>query len=87
MLRVLLGLYVTAAALLPFAHHDIACHFKSATHCTSCVIGAAGDLATDAGDLGHASLHRVGRPTIAPVGRIDSLSVPAASGRAPPADC
>ena len=47
LLRVLLGLYIAAAALLPFAHHDIACHFKSTTHCTSCVIGAAGDLASD----------------------------------------
>jgi hypothetical protein len=86
-LRVVLGLYVAAAALLPLAHHDIACHFKSSTHCTSCIIGSAGDLASDATSVGRAVLNRVGRPAATPEERIDSLSVPAASGRAPPAAC
>jgi len=83
-LRVLLGLYIAAAALLPFAHHDIACHFKSTTHCTSCVIGAAGDLASDASGLGRTRLDRAGLPALEPEQRIDSLSLPSASGRAPP---
>jgi hypothetical protein len=86
-LRVVLGLYVAAAALLPLAHHDIACHFKSSTHCTSCIIGSAGDLASDATTVGRTALNRAGQPTAAPDQRIDSLSVPAASGRAPPTDC
>jgi len=86
-LRVVLGLYVAAVALLPVAHHDIACHFKSSTHCTSCIIGSAGDLASDTTPVGHAVLNRAGQPAAAPDQRIDSLSVPAASGRAPPAAC
>ena len=80
-----MGLYIAAAALMPFAHHDIACHFKSTTHCTSCVVGAAGDLAADGSGLGRTALLGVGRPAAAPEERVDSLSLPAASGRAPPA--
>ena len=86
-LRVVLGLYVAAAALLPLSHHDLACHLKSSTHCTSCIIGSTGDLASDATAVGHTALKRAGHPIAAPDQRIDSLSVPAASGRAPPADC
>ena len=84
LLRVLLGLYIAAAALLPFAHHDIACHFKSTTHCISCVVGSAGDLASDGSSLGRTSLDGAGLPALAPEERIDSLSLPSASGRAPP---
>jgi hypothetical protein len=84
-IRVILALYIAAAALLPLAHHDIACHFKSSTHCTSCIIGSAGDLASDATGLGHGALNGAGRPVPSPVERIDSLSLPATSGRAPPA--
>jgi hypothetical protein len=87
LLRLVLGLYVTAAALLPLAHHDIACHFKSSTHCTSCIIGSAGDLASDASSVGRAALDGAGRPALDPEERIDSLAMPAASGRAPPASC
>jgi hypothetical protein len=84
-IRVVLGLYLAAAALLPLAHHDIACHFKSSTHCTSCVIGSAGDLAADASAFGHGTLNGAGRTAPEPIERIDSLSLPATSGRAPPA--
>jgi hypothetical protein len=70
--------------MLPFAHHDIACHFKSTTHCTSCVAGAAGDLASDGSSLGRATLDGAGVPPRASEERIDSLSPPAAPGRAPP---
>jgi hypothetical protein len=84
-IRIVLGLYLAAAALLPLAHHDIACHFKSSTHCTSCVIGSAGDLAADATGLGLGGRDGAGRTAPEPVERIDSLSLPAASGRAPPA--
>ena len=34
-LKVVLALYLLAAALLPFGHHDLACHLKSTTHCTT----------------------------------------------------
>jgi hypothetical protein len=77
--------YIVTAALLPLAHHDIACHLKSAsTHCTSCVVGSIGDLASDITSAGKAMLNTSGGPAAAPDERIDALSLPAASGRAPP---
>jgi hypothetical protein len=71
--------------LLPLAHHDIACHFKSSTHCTSCIIGSAGDLASDATPLGRGALNGAGCLALDPIERVDSLSLPATPGRAPPA--
>jgi len=32
-----LGLYAILLAVGPFSHHDLACHLKSPTHCTTCV--------------------------------------------------
>ena len=43
--KLLLAAYVLAAALLPLAHHDIVCHLKSSTHCTTCVVGSSGETA------------------------------------------
>jgi len=34
---VTLGLYLALLAGAPFEHHDLACHLKSSTHCTTCV--------------------------------------------------
>jgi hypothetical protein len=46
-LKVVLALYVLAAALLPFGHHDLACHIKSTTHCATCVVGSSAEVAAD----------------------------------------
>jgi hypothetical protein len=46
--------YVIALAALPFGHHDLACHIKSSTHCTTCLVGTSAD---DSG----------GQPSVAPV--------------------
>src|SRR3982750_3742871 len=35
--------YVLALAVLPFAHHDLACHLKSTTHCWTCHVGTSAD--------------------------------------------
>jgi hypothetical protein len=43
LLQGILSLYVLAAALLPLGHHDIACHLKSTTHCSTCVVGSSGE--------------------------------------------
>ena len=84
-LKLVIGVYISAAALLPLAHHDIACHLKSAsTHCTSCVIGSAGDLAADITSAGKSTLNQAGGPAMDPDTRIDARSRPAASGRGPP---
>lgn len=41
--RLLLALYVSAAAFSPLLHHDVICHFQSPTHCTTCLIGSAAE--------------------------------------------
>ena len=44
-LKAVLALYVIAAALMPLAHHDLVCHLKSTTHCTTCAIGSSAEAA------------------------------------------
>jgi hypothetical protein len=29
--------------VLPFGHHDLICHLKSSTHCTTCLVGTSFD--------------------------------------------
>jgi hypothetical protein len=40
--------YVLALAAMPFAHHDLACHLKSSTHCSVCHVGTASDPSSTA---------------------------------------
>ena len=28
---------------MPLAHHDVLCHLKSTTHCTTCVVASSGE--------------------------------------------
>ena len=84
-LNVVVALYVLALAAMPFAHHDLACHLKSNTHCTICHVGTSADTAgTDP---------VVAAATLADAGRADEpschvVSAPAllrSAGRSPPA--
>jgi hypothetical protein len=84
MQRLVLALYLLAIALLPLAHHDIVCHLKSSTHCTSCVVASAGDLVSEVTPLGAATLHDAGGAGADSGEPLRSLSLPAAPGRAPP---
>jgi hypothetical protein len=43
--QVIVAAYVLAVALLPLSHHDVVCHAKSTTHCTSCVVGSSAEPA------------------------------------------
>jgi hypothetical protein len=83
-LKVVLGLYVLAAALLPFGHHDLACHIKSTTHCTTCTVGSSAEAAADPTVLARFWLLDVGEATCAPVDQLQSALILPASGRAPP---
>jgi hypothetical protein len=38
---VVLLVYLTMLAALPLLHHDVACHIKTPSHCTTCLVGAA----------------------------------------------
>ena len=82
--RVLLAVYVLAAALMPLAHHDIVCHLKSTTHCTTCVIGSSGETAAWASALDGAGLADAGRAILPSAACCQSAPVRASSGRSPP---
>jgi hypothetical protein len=82
--KALLAVYVFAAALLPLSHHDILCHLKSSTHCTSCVTGTSGETAARPTGLGGATLFDAGRAIFASAPPVCFVSVSASSGRSPP---
>jgi hypothetical protein len=84
-LNAIIAAYALAMALLPLTHHDIACHLKSSTHCTTCLVGSAADLASDQTTLGPSALDDAGQAGIEASAPTDSLSRPTPSGRAPPA--
>jgi hypothetical protein len=83
-LRVVLALYILAAALLPFAHHDLACHLKTTTHCTTCMVGSSAEAAADPAALARFWLHDAGAAVSDPVSLPASVTHRFASGRAPP---
>jgi len=83
-LKVVLALYVFAAALLPFGHHDLVCHLKSTTHCTTCTVGSSAETAADPAVLARCSLIDAGAPAYDSASSPHSASSRPASGRAPP---
>jgi hypothetical protein len=83
-LKVILALYLLAAALLPFGHHDLACHIKSTTHCTTCVVGSSAEAAADPAVLARTWLFDAGTALVACDDAPHSPSLRPASGRAPP---
>jgi hypothetical protein len=83
-LKVVLALYVLAAALMPFGPHDLACHLKSTTHCITCTVGSSAEAAVDPAVLARFWLLDLG---VTPSDPLQSPDVPDASitpGRAPP---
>jgi len=79
------ALYVLAFAAMPFAHHDLACHLKSNTHCATCHVGTSTDPSSASPVVDPVVLQDAGRadeiactPTSAPA------LLPSA-GRSPPA--
>jgi hypothetical protein len=79
-----LAVYVLCAALLPLTHHDVACHFKSPKHCTTCLAAVSGETVPAATDLDDAPMRDAGRATIIDVVDRHQATVSTASGRAPP---
>ena len=84
-LKVVLALYVLAASLMPFAHHDFVCHLKSTTHCTTCIVGSSAEAAADSAVLARFWLNDAGVTVSDPVTAPDSAARRSTSGRAPPA--
>jgi hypothetical protein len=82
--KVVLGLYFLAAALMPLGHHDVVCHLKSTTHCTTCTTGSSAEAAADPSVLARFWLLDAGATICEPVKAAHSTAVRPASGRAPP---
>ena len=84
-LKFVVAAYIAALAALPFAHHDLACHLKSSTHCTVCHIGTSADDTSVQPGLGHVDLADAGLAgeTCSPV--TASCVLLPSSGRSPPA--
>jgi hypothetical protein len=83
-LKVVLALYVLAAALMPLGHHDIACHLKSTTHCTTCIVGSSAEAAVDPAVLARFWLIEVGVTLLEPDQPPDVPDASTVSGRGPP---
>jgi hypothetical protein len=79
------GLYAVILVVGPVLHHDLACHLKSRTHCTVCVVsitapGAQGSSGLIAADLNASESLAVDRgPMVA------ALTAAPLVGRSPPA--
>jgi hypothetical protein len=83
-LRLVLALYVLAAALMPLGHHDVACHLKSTTHCTTCVVGSSAEAAAAPALLARFWLNDSGAAACAPADPLVSATLLPTPGRAPP---
>jgi hypothetical protein len=83
--KFLLATYVLAAALLPLAHHDIVCHLKSTTHCTSCVVASSGETAPGTMAVDGLLLPDAGGASLPPSESSWPEQVRTTSGRSPPA--
>ena len=83
--KAVIAAYVLAAALLPLGHHDLACHLKSSTHCTTCVIGSSAELTADVAALMRSPLLDAGSTASAPIAGVVPVLLRPSSGRSPPA--
>jgi hypothetical protein len=84
-LQFVVAAYIAALAALPFAHHDLACHLKSSTHCGVCHVGTSGDDTGTQPGLGDVDLADAGGPRLSPSSRVASCALLPSSGRSPPA--
>jgi hypothetical protein len=82
-LKVIVAAYIVAFAALPFAHHDLACHLKSTTHCTICHVGTSGEDSAQAGPP-PVHLADAGRAEESASPQATARAVIASSGRSPP---
>ena len=86
-LHVLLGLLFYGFVLVgtTFEHHDLACHQKSPTHCTSCVANQMASRVETGGVPVSAHLAVTGRLDIPAATEDETLLQARLTGRSPPA--
>jgi hypothetical protein len=84
LLKVVVASYALALVVLPFGHHDLVCHLKSSTHCTTCLVGTSADDHGTQPALAPVSMDDAGQAIVSSrtltVSRVPSPS----SGRSPP---
>jgi hypothetical protein len=80
-----MGLYALVAVVGPFQHHDLACHLKSRTHCTSCVVSASVASSSSGAALMARELADAGQCAVPAAPGLRSADILCAPGRSPPA--
>lgn len=83
-LKFVVAAYIAALAALPFAHHDLACHLKSTTHCAVCHVGTSADDTSVQPGLGPVDLVEAGFATETLLSVVSSDVLLPSSGRSPP---
>ena len=84
LLRGVLAVYVLAAAFMPLGHHDIACHLKSTTHCSTCVVGSSGESPSHTAPLCGIGLDDAGAAFGIGSVHLGDIGIRSSSGRSPP---
>jgi hypothetical protein len=82
--QILAAAYILALAALPFGHHDLLCHLKSSTHCTTCLAGTSADDNTAQPAIPAVVLADAGQATIAQTFSAHSCVPTPSAGRSPP---
>ena len=85
LLRFVIAAYIAALAAMPFAHHDLVCHLKSNTHCSTCHVGTSTDPGGTQPVLAAADYADAGRPVDTSADGAVSCVLSSSAGRAPPA--
>jgi hypothetical protein len=80
-----IGLYALVLAAAPAFHHDLACHVKSPTHCTTCLVSVTAPRADGSAGLLTAALQDAGILRADIVGSAERFSYSPLVGRSPPA--
>ena len=78
------ALYIVFLVIAPFAHHDLECHLKTPSHCTSC---AASHLGADPDPLaaqGTSALADAGRAQFLHILTDGTFLSVRSTGRSPP---
>ena len=83
-LRAVIAAYMVAVAAMPFAHHDIVCHIKSSTHCSTCHVGTSGDQSNVRPLLARVSLADAGQLHHQQPAHAGDWALSPSAGRAPP---
>lgn len=85
LVKALLAIYIAGFALSPLAHHDVVCHLKSSTHCTTCLTTMSGEATSHAASLDVSTMVDAGRAPTNERDALRSAHITSHTGRGPPA--